>query len=90
MFVPDRPFQPSLMFLYKARSLLRSGEHNRWLVLGRLRPYKQTFDWAEKTCMEKHSSLLQKMKNTDIKNIGPMAERYKTFYGHNQQILVVR
>jgi hypothetical protein len=42
--------------------------------------------------MDKHSSLLQKFVNNGqnkFYNIGPRAQRYKTFYSHNLQIYVI-
>ncbi len=46
LFVPGRPFQPSLMFMVKASSL------------GILRPYSQTLDKAGKACRRKTLELI--------------------------------
>jgi hypothetical protein len=43
MFVSVEPFQPTLLFMGKARSLHKSH-------LGRLRPYSQSLDKARKAC----------------------------------------
>ncbi len=45
MLFPGRPFQPSLMFVDKAKSLPLKDLHS-----SRLRPYSQTLDKAEKAC----------------------------------------
>jgi hypothetical protein len=47
MFVPGKPFQPSLMFASKAESY-PSGEPEKSYTW----PYPQTLDWTGKTCQE--------------------------------------
>ncbi len=73
MVDPDRPFQPSLMFVGKARSLPKSGTPER-CFMGRHRPFLQTFTRLEKTAREKRSSFLQTLINFGCKklyNFGP-------------------
>jgi hypothetical protein len=71
VFVPGKPFQPSLLFVSKAGTF--QVLHSRvgfWT-------YRQTLDKAEK-----HSNLLQKFVNYGQKkfyNIRPRAQCYKTF-----------
>ncbi len=66
--VPDKPQQPSLMFVDKVRSLLQSGSPERCLL------YSQTSDQTVKAARDKHSSLLLTFVNYSHKkfyNIGP-------------------
>ncbi len=74
MFVPGKPFRPSLMFVGKAKAYARVEQLKcTSLVLGPGLSYKH---WTrlERLVRDKHSSLLRKFVNYDRKefyNIGP-------------------
>ncbi len=74
-----RPFQPSLIFVGKAKGLPRKELH-----LGRLHPYPQTFDKAGRCGRGKHCSLSRKVANYGHKmfyNIEPEKGIY--FFKHS-------
>jgi len=57
VFVPGRPFCPSIMFASKSRAYLSEAPF-RTSILGQGRHYPQILNVAGKACLEKHSSLL--------------------------------
>ncbi len=91
MFAPGKPFQPSLLFVGKARSLPLSGAPERcftwvgsWLIC-------KHYTILERLSRDEHSILLQKFVTYGYKkfyNIGPWAQCYKTFYGLNLQMMM--
>ncbi len=52
-FVPGKPFQPSLMFVDKSRSLPSSAAPERCFSRVGSKPYSQTLDFAGKACQGK-------------------------------------
>jgi hypothetical protein len=56
VFVPGKPFQPSLMFVECS-----------WIMPGRSWPYSQTFTGLYRYAMHKHPSLLQAFVNYGCK-----------------------
>jgi hypothetical protein len=63
MFVPGWPFKPSIMFVGDVRNLPQKVIHS-----GRLRPYSQTLDKAERS----------------YKNKASLGLYHKTFYSRNK------
>jgi hypothetical protein len=63
VFVPDKPFQPGVMFVGKARSLLYSEAPGRCFTrVGSGLTHKH-YTRLEKLARDKRSRLLQKFKN---------------------------
>ncbi len=70
MFVPGKPFQPSLMFVGKARSLPKSDAFERCFTLVGSGLNRKHWTRVKRFVRDKRSSLLQKGSNK-FYNIGP-------------------
>ncbi len=64
MFVPGKPFQPSLMFVGKARSLPYCGAPEKVLHSGRLWPYRQILQRFSSLRGQPEGGLFQTFKRT--------------------------
>ncbi len=74
VFVPGKPFRPSLMFMGKARDVLQTAAPERCFALvGSGLPNKH-YTWLEKLATDNSSSLIRKFVTYGRKkfdNIGP-------------------
>ncbi len=84
MLVPDRPFQPSLMFAraYTSLAPFRCSTLGPWT-------YPQTLDQTEKACHEQKFWLITNICNKEFYNIGPRSadEAKRDWVGSNQGTL---
>jgi hypothetical protein len=84
MFVPGKPFHPSVMIVGEARGLPESGASARCFTEVGSGLTNNHYTRLERLVRDKHSSLLRKFVNYGQKkfyNIGPRVQSHKTFLG---------